>query len=381
MTQHHDHKLPSTRRSSPKSPQEPPEVRTGSKELEGIRVSEERFQQFFETLPAYCYMISPSGNILDVNSAACKALGYRKEELVGRPVSAIYAPESLSKMGDLFEKWKRRGLLQGEELVVETKQGQKRTVLLSARSVKDGKGNLLHSTSVQVDITDRKRAREALSAVSRRLIEAQEQERARIARELHDDIGQRLALLALAQDRLQHDHPDLPDKVRSCMGELWKQTCEIATDLQSLSHELHSARLEVLGMAVAMRGFCKEFAEEQKVEIDLQIRDLPSPLPSDISLCLFRVLQEALHNSAKHSGARRYEVRLWGTSEELQLSVADSGKGFDTEAAKKGEGLGLVSMQERLKILNGTFAVLSQPNQGTTIHARVPLNKVAQASA
>ena len=354
MTKHH----------RPKPPQSSRQVRTGSKALEDLRVSEERFKQFFETQPAYCYMISPSGNILDVNSAACKALGYSREELVGRPVSAIYAPESLSKMGDLFEKWKRRGLLQGEELVVVTKQGQKRTVLLSARSVRDGKGNLLHSTSVQVDITDRKRAREALSALNRRLIEAQEQERTRIARELHDDIGQRLALLALAQDRLQHDHPDLPDEVRSRMGELWKQTCEIATDLQSLSHELHSARLELLGIVAAMRGFCKEFAAEQEVEIDIQTHDLPSALPPDISLCLFRVLQEALHNSAKHSGERRFEVRLWGASEGIQLSVTDFGRGFDTEGAKKGEGLGLVSMQERLKILNGTLAVVSQPNRG-----------------
>lgn len=130
-----------------------------------------------------------------------------------------------------------------------------------------------------------------------------------------------------------------------------------------------------------MKAFCKEFAEEQKVEIDFQTHDVPRPLPPDISLCLFRVLQEALHNSAKHSGARHFEVRLWGTPGEIHLTVADFGKGFDTEAARKGQGIGLISMEERLRLLKGAFSIESQPKCGTTIHARVPLSKASQVSA
>ena len=123
-----------------------------------------------------------------------------------------------------------------------------------------------------------------------------------------------------------------------------------------------------------MRGFCREFGEQQKVEIDFQSHDLPSPLSPDISLCLFRVLQEALHNSAKHSGVRHFEVRLWGTSDEIHLTVKDSGAGFDREAAKESRGLGLISMEERLKLVNGTLSIESQPKRGTTIHARVPFD-------
>jgi signal transduction histidine kinase len=123
-----------------------------------------------------------------------------------------------------------------------------------------------------------------------------------------------------------------------------------------------------------MRGFCREFGEQQKVEIDFQTHDLPSPLSPDISLCFFRVLQEALHNSAKHSGVRHFEVRLWGTSNEIHLTVSDSGAGFDREAAKTSPGLGLISMEERLKLLNGTLSIDSQFKRGTTVHARVPLN-------
>ncbi len=213
----------------------------------------------------------------------------------------------------------------------------------------------------------------ALASMSRRLIEAQEQERTRIARELHDDIGQRLALLAVELQQLQQDPPNLPE-VRSRMGELQKQTAEIATDIQTLSHELHSAKLEYLGIAAAMRGFCQEFEEQTKVKIDFKSHDLPSPLSPDISLCLFRVLQEALHNSAKHSGVRHVEVGLWGTPDEIHLTVSDSGAGFDSEAAKEARGLGLISMEERLKLLKGTFSIESQPKRGTTIRARVPLN-------
>ncbi len=224
-----------------------------------------------------------------------------------------------------------------------------------------------------IDITERKLAEAALANVSRKLIEAQEQERTRIGRELHDDIGQRLALLAVELQRLQKDPLVLP-RVRGRLGGLYKKAAEIAADTQSLSHELHSARLQYLGITVAMRGFCREFAEQQKVKVDFKANDLPAALSADISLCLFRVLQEALHNSAKHSGVKSFEVRLWGTEDEIQLTVKDSGKGFDREAAETNQGLGLISMEERMKLVNGTLSIESQPGRGTTIDARVPGN-------
>ena len=243
----------------------------------------------------------------------------------------------------------------------------------SARAFFDEHGKMLHMIGMVADVTDRKLAEEALSSVSRRLIEAQEQERARIARDLHDDVAQRLALLAVELERVQEHPPDSVAEARFQMGKLREQTLEVLNDVQALSHELHSSKLEYLGIVAAMRTFCREFGEQQKVEITFENHDVPSSLAPEISLCLFRVLQEAIHNAAKHSGVRHFQVQLWGTSGEIHLKVRDLGGGFDAETARKGRGLGLTSMQERLRLVSGNLSIESQPHQGTTIHARVPL--------
>jgi len=244
----------------------------------------------------------------------------------------------------------------------------------------DEEGRIVRIVGMVADITERKRAEEALSNARLKLfnarlklIEAQEQERTRIARELHDDIGQRLALLTIELNQL-HMNQALPAEVRDSLEQLGKHSAEIASDTQSLSHELHSAKLEYLGIRAAMKGLCREFSEKQHVEIDFAYNDVPDSLPSDISLCLFRVLQEALSNSAKHSGANSFVVRLWGAPNEICLSVRDSGAGFDSEAVKESHGIGLISMEERLSIVNGTLYIDSHPNIGTTIYARVPIN-------
>jgi len=138
---------------------------------------------------------------------------------------------------------------------------------------------------------------------------------------------------------------------------------------------LHSSKLEYLGMVPAMRSFCNEFSKQQKLEINFSNHDLPSTLPPDVSLCFFRVLQEALNNSAKYSGAKHIDVEVWATAKEICLTVSDSGEGFDLKAVREGPGLGLISMEERLKIMGGDLLIESQPKRGTTIQARVPLRQ------
>jgi PAS domain S-box-containing protein len=219
------------------------------------------------------------------------------------------------------------------------------------------------------DITERKVAKTALADASRKLLEALEKERARIGRELHDDVNQRLAMLAVELDRLQ----DNPSEMRSRVQELRKQTTEISNDVQALSHELHSSKLEYLGAVGGMKSWCKEFGERQGIQVEFKSTEAKMSLPPEVGLCLFRVLQEALHNAAKHSGVRGIEVQLREDSGEIHLVVSDLGRGFDWETAMQGRGLGLSSMQERVRLVDGTIEIQSKPMSGTTIHVRVPL--------
>ena len=241
-----------------------------------------------------------------------------------------------------------------------------------------GRGQLLRDESgepwrligVNMDITESKRAEEALLGMTRKLVEAQEQERARIARELHDDITQRLALLAIEIGQVQ-ECSEKPSEVRNRTHELLERTKEIASDIQGLSHELHSSMLDYLGIVGGMKSWCKEFGERQKLQIAFESHNV-SHLQREISLCLFRVLQEALQNAAKHSGAKQIEVKLKEYSGEIHLLVSDSGKGFDMMAPEQSRGLGLTSMQERVRLVNGTIEIQSKPMSGTTILVRVP---------
>src|SRR5467141_937433 len=244
----------------------------------------------------------------------------------------------------------------------------------------DASGEPSKMIGVNVDATERKLAEEARLEVSRKLIEAHEQERTRIGRDLHDDFVQRLALLAVELDRVWKDVPDSAVELGRRIGDLRNQTTEITNDVQLLSHELHSSKLEFLGIVGATKNFCKEFSERQKVEIDFQSRDLPTALPTELSLSLFRVLQEALRNAMKHSGVKRFEVRLWGSTGEVHLTVSDLGAGFDIEGAMKSTGLGLTSMQERLRLAHGELTINSQTKGGTTIHARVPCDSSSDSA-
>jgi signal transduction histidine kinase len=157
------------------------------------------------------------------------------------------------------------------------------------------------------------------------------------------------------------------------MDELGKRTSEISAGVQSLSHELHSSKLEYLGLVSAMRGFCKEFSEKHKVVVAFASEGIPPAVQTDISVCLFRVMQEGLQNAVKHSGVRFFEVELRGSPTDIQLTVRDSGVGFDPELIKDTPGLGLVSMQERVRLVKGAILITSRPLSGTQINVQVPL--------
>jgi signal transduction histidine kinase len=213
---------------------------------------------------------------------------------------------------------------------------------------------------------------QARSIASRKLIEAHEKERTWIARELHDDIIQRLCLIVMSLGNLQEADTSLAG-LREGIGNVIQEASNLSTDIQRLSHRLHSSKLQLLGLAAAAAAHCREVADQHKVHIELRADNIPGDVSPDIALSIFRVLQEALQNAVKHSGSPRFEVLLNHVSNQVHLTVRDSGRGFDAAQAMKGHGLGLTSMNERVALVNGEVSIESQPQKGTTVHVRVPL--------
>lgn len=213
-----------------------------------------------------------------------------------------------------------------------------------------------------------------ITSISRALIEAQEQERARIARELHDDINQRLALLTIGIEQAREDLIGAsPSEVDHRMRELKQQVTGIAEDIHTIAHDLRSPSLEYLGFVPAVRKLAEELGRRHGIQIEIENDDVPTTVPAEISLCLFRIIQEALHNAARHSGTKHVEVRLQKTTDQIHLTLSDSGKGFDVAAIASGQGLGLASMRERIRLVNGKIVIQSDQAVGTCIQAWVPL--------
>lgn len=220
---------------------------------------------------------------------------------------------------------------------------------------------------------ERERNQEALSNVSRKLIDAHEEERCWIARELHDDINQRIAAVVIDLESLKEELPVSDARARQRVEAASREVADLGSDLHGLSHRLHSASLEYLGLEAAAAQFCEEVSDRHDVDVEFKCERVPKDLPSELALCVFRVLQEALQNAIKHSRVRKFEVSLKSVSNELELGVFDSGVGFDPEQISHGRGLGLTSMRERLRLVNGRLLIQSGSQAGTRIYAIAPL--------
>jgi PAS domain S-box-containing protein len=224
-----------------------------------------------------------------------------------------------------------------------------------------------------IDVDDQKQVELAHTDLSRRLMTAQEAERTRIARELHDGIGQSLALLGIQMQRASQPATLRLGKKSPGLQELCGKLKEIGTQVSRLSHQLHSSELEFLGLAVAVKSLCREFSEQYRIKVECVCTEIPEELDNDVALCFLRIVQEALHNVAKHSRASIVYVEMCGAANHLSLAIADDGVGFETSKIGKTAGLGMVSMRERMHLIGGEFTISSQPGGGTKIQAKAPL--------
>jgi PAS domain S-box-containing protein len=305
------------------------------------------------------------GIVLSWNRAASRIFGIAEMQALGQPIAQLIPPELRDKEDAIVERLRAGQRMVHVEAIRIIHSGQRTHLSSTISPLTDSAGHVVGVVRIVRDITEQKLAEEALSRAKRKLVGVQEQERARIARELHDDIGQRLALLTVGLTGVSDD--------------LQTQASTIAADLQTLSHELHPSRVQVLGIVTAMTLFCREFAVQQEMDVRFDASDVPDDLPSGIALTLFRVLQEALHNSAKHSGVHQCRARLWREHGCIHLTIIDCGVGFDVVTASDAGGIGLITMRERLDVVDGDLTIQSAPGSGTTIHAWVPMRDVSLA--
>jgi two-component system sensor histidine kinase UhpB len=261
--------------------------------------------------------------------------------------------------------------------------------MASFEPVRDARDRIIGVNIVAEEISERKRAeailRESQNALSAsyaqiqdllgRLISAQEGERARIARELHDDCNQRLAAMAIAIDNLRRGGLNSKTATAQALEDLQRRVITLSQNLREISHDLHPGVLQHAGLVMALRGSCAEVSGVHDLKVDFDAPPDLDPLPADMALCLYRVTQEALHNIVRHSGARNAHVTVARRFDEIVLTVTDDGRGF---VRGRTNGLGLLSIDERVRLLNGTVSLQSAPGRGTTLSATIP---VADAAA
>jgi len=340
---------------------------------QSLHESEERFRLVANTAPVMIWMAGPDKLCTYFNRPWLEFTGRPLETELGNGWAESVHPEDMSACLDAYGRAFDQRQPFDMQYRVRRHDGEYRWLLDTAVPRFEQDGSFAGYIGSCIDVTDRKLAEEALANMGRRLIEAHEEERTWIARELHDDINQRLALLAIELERWNQHVPETLADAHAVAQKARKRLFDISKDVQSLSHRLHSSKLEYLGITAAANSFCKEFSEQHKVQVEFSHSDIPHTLPAEVSLALFRVLQESLQNAAKHSGAQEFKVDLRGIPGEVHLTVSDPGVGFDQAAVMNGRGLGLISLRERLRLVNGSVVIDSKLAHGTVIRVRVPI--------
>ncbi|MCU0578113.1 MAG: PAS domain S-box protein [Desulfobacterota bacterium] len=345
-----------------------------------LREKTEELDQFFNvTLDVLC-IANTDGYFLRMNPALERILGYTREELMARPFFDLIHSDDLEGTRAAFSALASRQKVYAFDNRYRCRDGSYRWLQWSSSPA----GKLLYASAR--DVTEYKQALQALQENERalrqnqadlreltgRLISAQEEERRHLARELHDDFTQRLAVLSIEAGKLEEQLAGSPDSCKEKLEQMKYQLVSVAGDINGLARQLHPSILDDLGLVRAIESECNAFLAREGIPIFFSHENVPPDLGKDVSLTLYRIVQEGLRNISKHACAEQITVSLKGSAQEIRLSVEDNGIGFDLTEGRKAPGLGLSSMGERVRLIAGEFSIKSRPGEGTLIIVRVP---------
>jgi PAS domain S-box-containing protein len=340
---------------------------------EVLRESEGRFRLVADNAPALIWMAGTDKLYTFFNKGWLDFTGRSMEQELGEGWASGVHPDDLERCLGIYSRAFDAQADFEMEYRLQRFDGEYRWIVDYGAPRFESNGTFRGYIGSCIDITDRKLSETSLRELSGRLIHAQEEERTRIARELHDDLSQRMALLSISLEQFEQGIPDLSSEARQQLHDIAEVATEVSSSVHDLSHQLHPPKLDILGLVVSLQGLCREFSGQHKLQVQFDHSDVPIQIPKDVTLCLFRIVQEALRNVVKHSGAAEAKVELSSHDDGIDLCISDSGVGFDPESVKGESGLGLVSIRERLRLVGGHLVVESEPSHGTRIRVRVPL--------
>lgn len=335
-------------------------------------------------------VLESDGTIRYANPAVAKVLGYDVNERAGKNIFEFVHPRDIGRVRDALEHTKSTPLATASvEFRYRHRDGSWRYLETVGINLCDNpavRGIVLNSR----DTTARKSAEQALrksekalrkshaelAGMTARLLSVEEGEHRRLARELHDDFTQKVALIAVEIDSLAKNLPVDRDQISVQLTSIEAELGKLSDDLNRIAHQLHPSILDDLGLVAALRSYCADFSTRQPISVAFRHSNVPKQIPNEVAVCVYRIVQEALTNVARHSGAVTADVTLTGNSNKIRLSIHDSGVGFHPKERKG--GMGLVSIEERVRLTGGAVSVTSQPGDGTQIVAEVPLAKGAR---
>lgn len=337
----------------------------------------------FDHLDAAVAQLALDGTLLTVNDRLCEVIGSQTSDLIGRSFHDFFESVEADHQCEILLGRLAAGQIDHDstEMSVRRTDGQVVWLRMAFSLIRDKATYTPRSlTVIANDVTLLRKVSRQLQdselaryELSRRRVNAHEANLTRLSRELHDDIGQSLAILKIQMERAGEPVADHPEKTLKDQKEFVAKLDAIIHKVNCLSRDLHSSTLEFLGLAAAVKNHCHECSEQLRLPIQCYCRRVAKKLDNKIALAFLRIVQEAIHNAIKHSGATSIVVRLNGSDRYLSLEISDDGVGFDIEAARLSAGLGLISMRERIHLIGGELNILSSPGGGTWIMARAPI--------